>query len=255
MSDFDQTIYSNRGTSGMPGASPPPPPAKPKRNMWLIVGGIGCALILCLALLLTGGAFMFREQLGLDENLAVLGLATNTPTATMPTPTEPVVDTPTSAATEAAAPTSEATPEPTEPPASPTPAASPTPTSEPKFGKITFAVGATSDYKPISPTLTFQEGITQVHAIFEYSGMSKDYTWERVWYLDGKEVLRNAQSWTGDATGIFDYFIDAGKDPLFPGKWMLELYVEDTLLAKGTLPLSQKRKKWREAARVNHPPG
>ncbi|MFN8454395.1 MAG: hypothetical protein U0401_06945 [Anaerolineae bacterium] len=39
-------------------------------------------------------------------------------------------------------------------------------------------------------------------------------------YLDGKEgFLRNAQAWSGDTAGIFDYFIDAGKDPLFPGKW------------------------------------
>ncbi|MFN8454396.1 MAG: hypothetical protein U0401_06950 [Anaerolineae bacterium] len=57
MSDFDQTIYSNRGTSGMPAASPPP--AKPKRNMWLIGGGIGCGLILCVALLLTGEPYTF----------------------------------------------------------------------------------------------------------------------------------------------------------------------------------------------------
>lgn len=251
MSDFDQTIYSNRGTSGMPAASPPPP-VKPKRNMWLIGGGIGCALLLCVALVVTGGVFMFRDQLGLNERLSGFGLATESPTATMTATPEPIVKATeipptTEVTTEAVAPTDEATPEPTEPAATATPPTSPTPTSEPKFGKVTFAIGATADYKPISPTLTFQEGITQVHAIFEYSGMSKDYTWERVWYLEGKEVLRNAQAWSGDTAGIFDYFINAGKDPLFPGKWKLELYVKDKLLTQGNFIIEPKAKELAEA--------
>jgi hypothetical protein len=249
MSDFDETVYSGRGAGGLGGASQPavPPPPKPKRNIWVTVGGVGCGLILCVALLLTAGAMLLRDRLGLEEVFA--NLAGTTPTVVAPTLTpisaatteaettaeataEPVVESTTTATTAA---TAEAVADDTA-----TPAASPTPTSEPKFGSITFARGATEDYKPISPTLTFQEGITQVHAIFEYSGMSKDYQWERAWYLDDKEVLRNAQQWSGEQTGIFDYFIDAGNDPLFPGQWVLKLYVEDKLLATGDFTIEPK---------------
>jgi hypothetical protein len=114
---------------------------------------------------------------------------------------------------------------------------SPSPPAEPEFGSITCALGATEDYEPIDAGITFQEGITEVHAIFEYNGMSKDYTWERVWYLDGQEILKNSQNWTGDEAGVFDYFIDAGNDALFPGEWVLELYVEDKLLQTGSFTI------------------
>jgi Tol biopolymer transport system component len=222
MSDFDQTVYSGRSAAGMTGSPQPP---KPKRNLWPIIGGIGCVLLICAALLLTAGAILMREQLGLDNIMASLG--GETPTPTIQTPTEP-----------AATATPTFTPETgvevtTEPIVPDTPTTEPTQevASEPEFGSITFALGATDQYEPIDPGITFQEGITEVHAIFEYSGMSKDFNWERVWYLDGKEVLRNAQKWTGDEAGVFDYFIDAGNEPLFPGEWVLELYVEDQLLA------------------------
>lgn len=229
MSDFDQTVYSGRGTAQAGDTPQPaaPPPAK-KRNPWLIAGGIGCALLLCVALLAGVGLYLARDQL--QDTLA--GLSSATPTLP-PTP-EPPTSTPTLPAASA---TEEATVEATVEIAEPTAeieatveAETPAATVEPEFGSITFALDATEDYEPIDPGLTFQEGITEVHAIFEYSGMSKDYTWERVWYLDGQEVLRNAEEWTGDETGVFDYFIDAGNNPLFPGEWTLELYVQDELL-------------------------
>jgi hypothetical protein len=240
MSDFDQTVYSAKGASGMSGApqpaTPPPAPAK-KRNPLLIIAGVGCALLLCGAILAGVGLFMARDQL--QAVVAGLGGTTPTPTSASATPTE-------AAAISSPAPTEEVTAEATSTEAAtveatveaatatPTEEATPTPLPEPKFGSVTFALGTTEDYKPVDAGITFQEGITEVHAIFEYSGMSKDYTWERVWYLDGKEVLRNAQKWTGDETGVFDYFIDAGNDPLFPGKWDLELYIQNKLAQTGS---------------------
>jgi hypothetical protein len=236
MSDFDQTVYSARrpdDLGGTPPPAPPPPPTKPKRNWLWIIGGLGCLGLICIAILLTAGAFMFSPQLGLDQ---IAGLGQPTATPTVATPTElAATPLPTDTPTAPAEPTS--TPTTAPPTATNTVEASPTPTAEPKFSKITFALGATKDYKPVDPGITFQEGITQVHAIFEYSGMSKDATWERVWYLDGQEILRNDQKWTGDAAGVFDYFVDAGNEPLFPGEWVLELYVEDDKLAEGSFTI------------------
>ncbi len=232
MSDFDQTVYSGRSAPGTAGAPEPP---KPKRNLWLIIGGIGCILVLCAALLLTAAVIFLREQSGFADIVAGLGGETATPTS-VETPTETVTSaTPTFTPVT----TTEATVEPT---AQDTPTSEPTveAASEPEFSSVTFALGATEQYEPIDPGLTFQEGITEVHAIFEYDGMSKDYTWERVWYLDGKEVLRNAQKWTGDKAGVFDYFIDAGNEPLFPGEWELELYVEDQMLTQGSFTIEPK---------------
>ncbi len=102
-----------------------------------------------------------------------------------------------------------------------------------KVGKITFALDVTPQREPINPGLLFTKGITQVHAVFDYSGMSTAYTWERVWYLNDKEVSRNAGTWTGPESGVFDYFIDNGGRPLPAGDWVLEIYVEDKLLSLG----------------------
>ena len=120
------------------------------------------------------------------------------------------------------------------------PEATPIVSSTPAIGDITFALGATEENEPVDPGVSFEEGVTEIHAIFEYSGMLPDYTWERVWYLDGKEVLRNSAIWSDKESGRFDYFVDAGGDPLTPGDWMLELYVEGELLATGDFTIEAK---------------
>jgi hypothetical protein len=104
---------------------------------------------------------------------------------------------------------------------------------EPKIKEITFAWGATEDYVPINPGLLFTHGITEVHAIFEYSGILPGDTWERVWYLNEKEVARVSKTWTGPEAGVFDYFIDNSGRPLPAGDWILELYVEGELKTLG----------------------
>ena len=63
--------------------------------------------------------------------------------------------------------------------------------------------------------------------------MSTDYAWNRVWYLNDQEVARNSSQWTDPESGIFDYFIDNGGEPLPTGEWLLELYVDDKLHALG----------------------
>lgn len=104
---------------------------------------------------------------------------------------------------------------------------------EPQIGKITFALDATEDYQPVEPGILFTKGITEVHALFDYNDMAADYIWERVWYLNDKEVSRSGGPWAGPAQGTFDYFIDNGGNPLPAGEWLLEIYVEDELQAVG----------------------
>jgi hypothetical protein len=226
MSDIDQTVYAGGGAQGGSGAPPSSYQAPAaKRTPLLIVGGIGCLLLIC-AVLLIGGGLIFREQLtdlvagGGERETPVVETPTIEPSAT-PMPTEEVTTEPTSEQTVE----SEATP---------------TVSSTPVIGVITFALGATEENEPTDPGTSFEEGVTEIHAIFEYSGMLPDYTWERVWYLDGKEMLRNSAAWTDRESGRFDYFVDAGGDPLAPGEWTLELYVEGELLAKGAFTIEAK---------------
>jgi hypothetical protein len=117
--------------------------------------------------------------------------------------------------------------------------AAPPPVAEPEIGELTFALGATETYEPIEANLLFASGITKIHAIFTYNNMQPGYTWERVWYLNDKEIARNKGLWSGPTTGVFDYFIDNGGRPLPAGDWILELYVEGQLRSLGVFVIEE----------------
>jgi hypothetical protein len=110
---------------------------------------------------------------------------------------------------------------------------------DPQLGKITFALGATTDRQPLEPGMLFTYGITEVHAIFTHTHMSTAYTWERVWYINDQEISRSPAQWTGPADGVFDYFINNGGKPLPAGDWVLELYVEKKLRALGVFIIQE----------------
>lgn len=109
----------------------------------------------------------------------------------------------------------------------------PTARPDPQIGEITFALDAADNYEPIAPGILFTKGITEVHALFEYSGMWPDSTWERVWYVNEGEVSRRSGLWTGPEQGVFDYFVDNGGKPLPAGDWLLEIYVDGKLRTLG----------------------
>lgn len=252
MNDADKTVYSSQGASGVTGGpgdsattSDKGPDKSAKRNPLLLIGGIGCVLLLCAALLIGGGAYYFVSSS--DSSVAdLLGGQADTTTPAAPAEEAPPTSTPVAATAPTA--TDQTASEAVEPESQePTPPESDDAVvGEPELGSITFAVGATDDYEPIDPAETFEAGITEIHAIFEYSGMSTDYTWERVWYLDGDEILRSPhegdppEAWSGAQAGVFDYFINNNDDPLPAGEWTLEIYVEGEVLSSGSFAIKSE---------------
>jgi Tol biopolymer transport system component len=205
----------------------------------LLLGAGGVALLFCFVLLV-GFGFL----LGNLDNSGRFGeiLAGSGELAEEPTP-PPVVVTATSTAT----PIVETGPGPEQTPtetgsqnAGQDNTATPTPPGEPEIGVIIFAATVSKEGEPLNPGNSFEEGIHEMHAVFNYNHMSKGYTWERVWYLDGQEILRNSEEWSGAESGQFDYFLDTGESALPAGKWTLELYVEGQLLAEGSFTVKPK---------------
>ncbi|MBN1994432.1 MAG: serine/threonine protein kinase [Anaerolineae bacterium] len=192
--------------AGRPGpASPTASPRAAGMWPWLLAGGLLVALILLTGL---AGYFFFVRP------------PTNTPTPglvkTLPTPTFTV------------RPTSTLTPSPATPGA-------------PWFGDITFAQGYDpATLAPIKPGDSFSQGLTEIHAIFEYKDMANGQAWERVWYRDNQVMSRSPEQWRGDEAGVFDYFINAKGQPLQAGRWRLELYVEGKLLSAGSFTIEQE---------------
>ncbi len=237
MSDNDQTILSSSGAAGVTGApGSPQGEQKPKRNPLVIIGGIGCALLLCAGLMLGGGLYMASDQL--EELAAGLSGEASSPTPAAVADTPAPEPSPTVAAAAAGSETEATATVEAEPEATATTPPTATVPAEPVIGSITFARDATEEFDPIEPGTEFEGDITEIHAIFEYSGFSGDNTWERVWYLDGEEMLRSAEPWSGENEGVFDYFINAGGQPLSPGEWTLELYVDNLLLATDSFTIA-----------------
>ena len=143
-----------------------------------------------------------------------------------------VPDTPTATATLEPEPTATRQPSPTTTP-------QPTLTAAPTLGEIIFAPDITADYEPLQPGLFFTSGITRVHAIFEYHGMSPNQTWERVWTYNDRELARSSGSWTETGSGLFDYAIDNGGDPLPPGDYLLQIFVDGELQTLGMFVIDE----------------
>jgi Tol biopolymer transport system component len=227
MNDRNQTIYPPESKSGLLEAQQPPAqPSEPGSGPPSVIYIPGYVLLLCVLLLISCGSFPFLASEQSDDS-AVESSAEN----------ETLLDSTTTSPSGSENANGENSS--TEGSAGDSISAEALVTQEPEIGEITFALGATDEYEPIAPNLLFTKGITEIHAIFEYSGMSADYTWERVWYLNDKEVARSSTPWTGLERGVFDYFIDNGGNPLPAGDWILELYVEGKLQSLGVFIIEE----------------
>ena len=110
----------------------------------------------------------------------------------------------------------------------------PTPASqEPTIGPITFATGITEDDELIDAGTSFPSDVEEIHALFSYEGLSDSDTWERIWYQDDEEVGSGSGTWDAGKSGTFDLSLTGGGEPLGPGTWKLEIYINGELTQMG----------------------
>lgn len=55
--------------------------------------------------------------------------------------------------------------------------------------------------EPINPATQFPSGITDIYAVFDYSGFEDGVSFTYVWYSEGQEILRDSFGWDGGARG------------------------------------------------------
>ncbi len=194
-----------------PGLSGEPiPPQGSKKNVFLVMGGVGCVLLLCLGLFIGSGIFLVRSAstVPADNEAVVLPdveesqpaglledmLGDNEPDAEMNEVTG----------------------------------------GAPEMSPLSFALANTANGEPVEPDFSFAEGTTRIYALFEYANLTPAHTWSQVWYYNGSEVSHTSQPWLAGSSGSYDYLIEAGGAPLPPGEWAVEFYINDELLTAGS---------------------
>lgn len=203
-----------------------PSSQKSGTKTFLIGGGVGCMLLLCLGLLAGSTLFLVR-QIGADsaeeaEAAEEVEVAAAEEEAIAPAKSElereqeaenePILE-------EVEAEVSEA---------------SNAPTGEPEMGQISFVLETDAAGEGDESSFVFEVGVTQLHAVFEYANLAPSQTWTQVWYHNGNEVFRTSQPWLEAESGVFDYIIEAGGEPLPAGQWALEFLIDDALLTAGS---------------------
>lgn len=141
-------------------------------------------------------------------------------------------------------------------------ASSPDGRAEPVLEELTFASSVTAAMEPVDPADSFETGVKEIHTTFAYQNMVPGEPWERVWYLDDKEMLRSNEPWDGDDNGVFDYSLDADGQVLPSGTWRLEIYINSELAASGSFiieepieePATPTPPHTREPTRTSTPP-
>lgn len=104
----------------------------------------------------------------------------------------------------------------------------------PEIGRITFGMPGPGQPATGQPNFAFEAGATQIQATFEYAHLQPENTWTQVWYHNGYEVSSISQPWLEGDSGVYEYLIETGGEPLPAGQWALELYIDDELLMAGS---------------------
>jgi Tol biopolymer transport system component len=234
--DDDRTLVTHLRPDG----SPPQ-----KRGPWMWAGLAGCSGVLCLAALGIGAAlllqrdkqFRFTEtqeplttQVASQATAETIGprpqptqtRAREEPPATQPTPTNSKQLTP--------------SPAPSRTPTTAPPTGTPE-VLEPTISPIVFASGVDDNNEPIGPSDSFGSQTEEVHAIFDYAGMSDNINWERRWYQNGDEVGRGSGVWDAGENGMFDLSLTGNGQPLGAGSWKLEIYLNGKLAQSGSFTI------------------
>jgi S1-C subfamily serine protease len=106
------------------------------------------------------------------------------------------------------------------------------------WSEFTFATDVDSDYNPIGATDTFDSGVSEVYAIYQYEGMEDSQSWSRTWYLDGEAVLSQDDTWDGgeSGSGWLNIYNDGG---LPDGAYGLVVWVGGEKVREGSFTIGQ----------------
>jgi hypothetical protein len=106
------------------------------------------------------------------------------------------------------------------------------------ISSITFATTINDRYQPLNPATKFDEGYFTLYATFRYDAMARGMSWAWVWRHNGLPIEGDNQAWKHDGDGPgYVYFRPA--EGFKPGKYTLEVWVNNELLDQATVTISE----------------
>ena len=90
----------------------------------------------------------------------------------------------------------------------------------------------------VNPATEFDSGITDIYAVFDYSGFADGGDFSYVWYSEGREILRDAFAWDGGESGT-SWVSVFHPDGLPPGLFELELSVQGEVFQTGSFTVQE----------------
>jgi tetratricopeptide (TPR) repeat protein len=96
-----------------------------------------------------------------------------------------------------------------------------------QFGDVVFAQDIDAMNAPVNPGYTFEKGIREIKAFFDFANMQDNLKWSALWWHDGTEIDTGetaAPTWTFGVSGTT--YVSLSSDELPPGQYNLVLLVE-----------------------------
>jgi len=106
------------------------------------------------------------------------------------------------------------------------------------FGPVTFAEGVDRRGNPQNPGTSFEHGIGELYAFFDYTGMRDGWDWTREWALDGEAITSVDDTWSYGESGEA-FWIAINSDEALPvGDYQLSLTVLGEVVREGTCSIA-----------------
>jgi hypothetical protein len=111
--------------------------------------------------------------------------------------------------------------------------------SGPWVGEITFASDVTQDSQPINPGTVFKRGITQIYAIFPYSGFEQGMKITVYWAVNGQEFVSAVRTWEWDPSGTYTPSTSyTNNRQLDSGIWTFTIFANNKKLGSGSFKIT-----------------
>ena len=108
-----------------------------------------------------------------------------------------------------------------------------------EFTNLVFSSRVTRDGRPINATAVLPEGVKQICATFDFSGMRKGAAWSQVWALNGCTILSEEGKWADGPRGRKTLVL-SNERGLPTGDYRLVVTVRKEIVAEGAVTVGRR---------------